>query len=415
MIILLLSSRLFAQQPLNLDFEKKSVEGINRPWGWNLKSPGPVVFKMDSLIVKTGEFSLNSICVNTGDQNVKQSLSFGIEAFELKGKKITLTGSMRTEGLKGTAGFSLGYNYLNKTTGEFIEFDTSSAKISGTSGWKTFSVSLFIPGKAQSVYVLADHSGNGKAWFDDLKLSIAGKAIRSVQVANSLSKKNIRWLHKNSFPVFHIVAKADESNNDLEPFKKITANSRLIALGESTHGTGEFFSLKHRLFQYAVTQLGFRVFAIEDNQLAVEEVNKYVHGSKENVRKTMGGMFAVWNTEEVLALVEWIRGYNDSHVNDKLSFVGFDIQEISRPLDSLISFLKEQDIDLYYRKSHFLKELKENGPKSYAVTDSIKLVWSNEAKEMLNDVQFKSTQWISTSKNSADIEKIVLGIQYATW
>ena len=60
--ILSISIRLIAQQPLNLDFEVKSVEGINRPWGWDIKSWGPTIFNMDSLTVKNGKFSMHSKC-----------------------------------------------------------------------------------------------------------------------------------------------------------------------------------------------------------------------------------------------------------------------------------------------------------------------------------------------------------------
>jgi erythromycin esterase len=411
--VLLFSMNLFAQQSLNLDFEIKSVEGINRPWGWSIKSWGPVIFKMDSLVVKNGRFSLHAGCTNAQDQKAVQSLSFGIEAFELREKKITLTGSIRTEGLKGTAGLSLGYTYLSSKTDGYIEVDTTSGKASGTSDWRTFSVNLFIPANAQSVYVTADHAGEGKAWFDDLTLSIAGKTIHAVSVANSLSKENIRWLNKNNFPVYTVIPTENTKNDDLDPFKKVAANSRLIALGESTHGTSEFFSLKNRLWQYAVTELGFRVFAIEDNQLAAEEVNKYVHGGKGSGTESMAGMFSVWYTEEVLALIEWVRHYNDDHVNDKLSFVGFDMQEIGRPVDSLISFLKDRDIDLYKKNTDFLKDIKENGPQSYSVSDSVKLLWFNAAKEILNEVKVKSTQLISTLKSAVDAQKVMLGIQYA--
>jgi erythromycin esterase len=38
---------------------------------------------------------------------------------------------------------------------------------------------------------------------------------------------------------------------------------RVVGLGESTHGTAEFFRLKHRLVEYLVTAHGFRTFAME--------------------------------------------------------------------------------------------------------------------------------------------------------
>jgi erythromycin esterase-like protein len=59
------------------------------------------------------------------------------------------------------------------------------------------------------------------------------------------------------------------SFKDLAPLKNAAADARIIALGEATHGTSEFFRMKHRVLEFAVMELGVRVFAIEDNQLVV--------------------------------------------------------------------------------------------------------------------------------------------------
>lgn len=400
-----------AQQPLNLNFEIKSIEGINRPWGWDLKSWGPAIFKMDSLVVKNGKFSLSAVCnVNPGDCK-QQAMSFGIEPYELRNKKISVSGFIKTEALNGNAGFSLGYTYPDSNNESFLEKDTTSIGLSGNSQWKNYTVELNIPEKAQMVYVTVNYAGNGKAWFDDFKLNVSGRSVNAVAVAKPLSKLNLAWLNNHSSVVHAVVPTS--TYTDPAAFKKAVGNSRLIALGEATHGTSEFFSLKNRLFQYAVTELGFRVFAIEDNQLAVEKVNKYVHGGAGTVAESMSAMFDVWNRAEVLALVEWMRAYNEKHPADQLSFAGFDMQEIARPVDSLLHFLKTQDSDLYNNTVVFLQDLKENGPKSYSFPDSIKLVWFNSANEILEQVKLKSKNWLSYSRNSLDSQKIIFGIQYA--
>ncbi len=408
--ILLLPLAIVAQQPLNLDFEIKSVEGINRPWGWDLKSWGPVIFKMDSLIVKNGKFSLNAAGENVQDRKTIQSLRFLIEAYELRNRKISVNGSIQTASLEGTASFSLGYTFFDSAAEKFSEVDTVSAIVSGTSAWKTYSTNLNIPAKAQAVYVTVNHSGNGKAWFDDFKLSVGKNVVNEVMVAEPIQKENIEWLNKNTIPVNSLTAADGNKNDDLLSFKNAIGNSRLVALGESTHGTSEFFSLKHRLLQYAVTELGFRLFAIEDNQLVAEKVNRYVLGGEGTAKESMSGMFAVWYTKEVLTMIEWIRHYNEKHSDDKVRFAGFDMQDISRPIDSLFAFLKKQDNELYQKGIVFLADLKANGAKSYAVNDSVKSVWFNNAKEIFDQVNQKSKLWYSKPGDSLYVTD---GIQYA--
>ena len=50
----------------------------------------------------------------------------------------------------------------------------------------------------------------------------------------------------------------------------------MIALGESTHGTREFFQMKHRLLEYLVAEHGVTAFVIEAAMPEAFELNRYV-------------------------------------------------------------------------------------------------------------------------------------------
>src|SRR5205807_1370637 len=60
-------------------------------------------------------------------------------------------------------------------------------------------------------------------------------------------------------------AQARQEDRDLAAFGKAVGNSRIVSLGEATHGSREFFQMKHRLLEYLVREKGFTVFAIEAN------------------------------------------------------------------------------------------------------------------------------------------------------
>src|SRR5438105_3644599 len=51
--------------------------------------------------------------------------------------------------------------------------------------------------------------------------------------------------------------------DDLRPFAQMIGNAHVIGLGEGTHGTREFFRMKHRILELLVTEMGFTRFAIE--------------------------------------------------------------------------------------------------------------------------------------------------------
>src|SRR5262245_17273066 len=88
----------------------------------------------------------------------------------------------------------------------------------------------------------------------------------------------IEWLKKNAVSI-----KSVEAGNgfaDLQPLKRILADTRVVGLGEATHGTREFFQFKHRMVEFLVREMNFNVFAIEANYSGCLKVNDYVTGGK---------------------------------------------------------------------------------------------------------------------------------------
>ncbi|MFF5974875.1 erythromycin esterase family protein [Streptomyces sp. NPDC012769] len=116
----------------------------------------------------------------------------------------------------------------------------------------------------------------------------------------------------------------------LREFGAALAGVRLVGLGESTHGTAEFFRLKHRLVRYLVTEHGFRTFAMEASASAAPAVDAYVRGRGEpgDGAAVLGGLgFWTWRTREVLDLLEWLRAYNRGRSPaEQVGFAGIDPQ-----------------------------------------------------------------------------------------
>lgn len=410
---LLFFGNIHAQQPLNLNFEVQSVEGINRPWGWSLLNWGEIFFEMDSISKRTGKYSLKLQCKNSSSLCPTQSIRYDIEPYELRNNKIQVEGYIKTDSIKEFVSFSIGYSYLNKEN-NYSAIDTTSDKIFGTTDWTKYSLNLHIPENAIVAFIQINYTGNGIAWFDDFRLKVGHKVLNEVKTGESFSKYQMNWLYDHSSEISaNHFSETVKANNDLESFKNIVGTSELIGLGEATHGTSEFFTLKHKLLQYAVTELGFRVFALEDNQIAVEKINAYVHTGNGTAKQAMSGLFDVWYREEMLKMVEWVRSYNSQNHDDQVSFVGFDMQEVDRPVESLLSFLSKQDIELYEKYKLELLEIKKGSKNTYQVTDSTKLKWNNTFNTLLTQLKEKKSSWLAFAKSSDDSLTILLGIQYA--
>jgi erythromycin esterase len=134
------------------------------------------------------------------------------------------------------------------------------------------------------------------------------------------------WLKSNVIPIKAVTP--GSGFDDLQPLKRVVGGARVVALGEATHGTREFFLWKHRLVEFLVAEMGFTVFAIEANYPEALAVNEYVLHGRGDARQALAGLhFWTWNTEEVLGLIEWMRRWNaDPAHARKVKFHGVDMQ-----------------------------------------------------------------------------------------
>ena len=115
--------------------------------------------------------------------------------------------------------------------------------------------------------------------------------------------------------------------------------------GEATHGTREFFEMKHRMLEFLVTQMGFNVFAIEATFPESFEINKYILMGEGDPAKALAGLyFWTWNTEEVLDMIQWMRKYNAEPTHfKKIKFYGFDMQFPEEASLFVRAYLKKVD------------------------------------------------------------------------
>jgi erythromycin esterase-like protein len=101
------------------------------------------------------------------------------------------------------------------------------------------------------------------------------------------------------------------------------------------------------MLEYLVRECGFTVFGIEASLPDCVAINDYVlHGRGNPEHAVAGQGFWTWSTEEVLALVKWMRAYNEDPKNSgkpKLKFYGFDMQQEASAVNAAILYLERVD------------------------------------------------------------------------
>ena len=101
---------------------------------------------------------------------------------------------------------------------------------------------------------------------------------RKVAPPGPAPREVVDWMRAHAVPL--ATAEAGHGFADLAPLKQIIGDARIVSVGEATHGTREFFQLKHRLFEYLATELGFTIFAIEANWPESLAIDEYVQTGK---------------------------------------------------------------------------------------------------------------------------------------
>jgi erythromycin esterase len=130
--------------------------------------------------------------------------------------------------------------------------------------------------------------------------------------------------------------------NDLEPLRQMVGDARVVSLGEATHGTEEFFDMKHRVLRYLVERMGFNAFAIEASWPEANRLDRYVRTGEGDPAVLLAGMyFWTWNTESVMDMIQWMRRHNQAGGN--VGFYGFDMQYPGMAFDNVEKLIKLVD------------------------------------------------------------------------
>jgi erythromycin esterase len=167
--------------------------------------------------------------------------------------------------------------------------------------------------------------------------------LEELMVEAPPSPEVVQWMKEHAIPI----ARPDAGHglDDLAPLEAVVGDARIVSLGEATHGTREFFQLKHRILELLATKKGFDVFAIEATMPEGFDVDEYVQTGKGDPTKALAALyFWTWNTDEVLDLIRWMRAFNaDPKHTKKLHFYGFDMQSGARAAKVVDAYLKRVD------------------------------------------------------------------------
>jgi erythromycin esterase-like protein len=104
---------------------------------------------------------------------------------------------------------------------------------------------------------------------------------------------------------------------DMEDIISLTAaidDEKYVLLGESSHGTAEFYKIRAEISKRLIIEKGFTFIAVEGDWPACQQINRYIKGFDEkytNARDVLGSFNRwptwMWANEELIDFIEWLK------------------------------------------------------------------------------------------------------------
>jgi protein-L-isoaspartate(D-aspartate) O-methyltransferase len=162
-----------------------------------------------------------------------------------------------------------------------------------------------------------------------------------------------------SRPASSVAATAALIREEAEPFDDLETarldalldrigDSRVVLLGEATHGTSEFYRFRARITRELILRKGFNLVAVEADWPDAAQVDRSVRGLQGPPAE--GPAFArfptwMWRNREVRDFTRWLRDHNSGvrEPERKVSFHGLDVYSLYSSIASVLRYLRDVD------------------------------------------------------------------------
>jgi erythromycin esterase len=197
-----------------------------------------------------------------------------------------------------------------------------------------------------------------------------------------------------------------EKSTDLDLlFEEIREdNVKYVLLGEASHGTSEFYTWRREITKHLITEKEFSFIAVEGDWPDCYNVNRYVKAMPDSGRSAYDVLHSfnrwptwMWANREIVALVEWLRKYNEKLPEDqKVGFYGLDVYSLWESMESVIKYLQRVDpqairtaIEAYRCFEPYGRSVEDYARATAFVPESCE----DEVIDMLIDLRSKASQY----------------------
>jgi len=143
-----------------------------------------------------------------------------------------------------------------------------------------------------------------------------------------------------------------ETGDDYRSLLNLIGDATVVLLGESTHGTHEFYRERAQITKQLIRDGGFHAIAIEGDWPDAYRVNRFIRGQGDDhaAVDALKGFTRfpswMWANADTLDFVGWLQAHNEGVTPDSIpvGFYGLDLYSLYRSAREVISYLEKTDV-----------------------------------------------------------------------
>lgn len=147
--------------------------------------------------------------------------------------------------------------------------------------------------------------------------------------------------------------------DDYDALVAALGSRSVVLLGESSHGTHEFYRERAVLTRRLIAEHGFAAVALEADWPDAYRVNRFVRGggSDRDAVEALSDFRRfpawMWRNADVVDLVDWLRSHNASREPaDRAGVYGLDLYSLHASIHAVVQYLAKVDPDASRRAAH---------------------------------------------------------------
>jgi erythromycin esterase-like protein len=164
--------------------------------------------------------------------------------------------------------------------------------------------------------------------------------VLNINIKNIMKNIDIRYTLNRTMEPFDSI-----EDVSLDRLLKRLKHAKVVLLGEATHGTAEFYTMRSKITKALIEKLGFNLVAVEADWPDAAAVNRYIKNKSDKIDEKSFTRFPfwMWRNTQMQEFISWLRQYNFNQGQKQVGFYGLDLYSLYASIETVLKYLQEVD------------------------------------------------------------------------